>query len=146
MRVKTHKRTILKYEDIIDMMDLLHKNELYELEGWISLGLDTGFRSVDFERLTREDIIDSEIREFYCIRLGDTYPDVTLSDRSLSLLEHLPSKGVLFPKRQYIYLQKVRECAKKRFIWHDLRKVYLKRKYDLGEAEMPLEGELIWKK
>lgn len=140
MRVYTKKIRNLKYEDFIDIMDQLHKNELYELEGWITLGLDTGFRSVDFERLAREDIKDSKIRGFYCIKLGDTYPDVTLSDRSLCLLKHLPSTGALFPKRQYIYLRKIREYTKTRIIWHDLRKVYLKMEYErivkeLREAE-----------
>lgn len=112
----------LKYKEMIEIMDELHQKKLYELECWISLKLDTGFMSKDFERLTREDIVDGRISGFYFSKCNRTYSEVKLSDRSLSLLEYLPCTGVLFPKNQGIYREKVRKYMDKKIPRADLMK------------------------
>lgn len=119
----------LNYEYIVGIMNKLHENELYELESWVSLGLDTGFRSEDFEKLTREDIVNGKVLGFYCIKSDGLYPEAELSFRSLSLLEYLPKTGVLFPKKQHIYLRQVCKYVDEKITWLNLREINIKRKF-----------------
>ena len=121
--MREHK--YMTYDNIVTIMDRLHDQQLYELEAWVSFGLDTGFRSVDFKRLMREDIVDGKIAGFHCDRFDNLYPDVKLSKRSVALLEYLPVSGVLFPEKQYTYLLKVRTNTTERFYWHELRRLYI---------------------
>ena len=55
------------------------------------------------------------------------------------LLEYLPETGVLFPKKQYIYLRQVGKYIDKKFTWNDLRKANMKKKYESMLKENGLE-------
>lgn len=110
---------------VVDIMNHLHEKGLYKVEGLLSIGLDTGFRMSDIQRLEREDIVEGKITDFYCNKYGRSYPEVKLSNKSLELLNYLPKTGKLFPKPIYIYISEVRENAEEKFSWHQLRKIKL---------------------
>lgn len=96
----------------VSLLDELHKMKLYELEAYVSFGMDTGIRPRDLECVERANIVGNIVRGVKCHKTDNEYSDRVLSERTLSLLHYLPKQELLFPKKTYQYNSMIRKSTK----------------------------------